>query len=252
MRGDRGAERSHRRSGLHRRGAPSRRRSTRSRRPCCAALEARRGDAARDARGARRHQALRPGRGASAASRFAVREGEIVGLPRAERRRQDHHHAHPGRHLPAHRRARCAWPATTRSASRSPAGAPSGYFPEHAPHYPELERARLPPLRGAREAAAARDARRGGRPRARRLRARGGGAPACRHALEGLPPARRPGAGAVRRPADPDPRRAHHRPRPGAGGRDPRPGARAARHAGPCSSRATSSPRSRRCASAWS
>src|SRR5262249_37193326 len=45
-------------------------------------------------------------------------------------------------------------------------------------------------------------------------------------ALEGLPPARRRGAGAVRRSTRPDPRRADHRARPGAGRRDPRPGPR--------------------------
>src|SRR5439155_670833 len=56
----------------------------------------------------------------------------------------------------------------------------------------------VPRLRGPLEAHRAAGARGGGRACARRLRARSRGAAAHRHALEGLPPARRPGAGPPR------------------------------------------------------
>ena len=98
-----------------------------------------------------------------------------------------------------------------------------GYLPESNPLYPDmlvLEYLEfVAEMRGidkARGAQAHQEGRRGDRPR-RRVRQ------ADPRALQGLSPARRPGAGADPRAADPDPRRADERPRPEPGGRDPRP-----------------------------
>ena len=100
-----------------------------------------------------------------------------------------------------------------------------GYFPEHAPYYPELTVGGYLRLRREAEAAAAPGPYRCRRPCPGGMRPRGRGTPAGGRAVEGIPPARRPCPGIVRRSADPHPGRAHHRTRPGTGGRDPPAGA---------------------------
>ena len=109
-----------------------------------------------------------------------------------------------------------------------------------APHARRARPAAPPPARAARPAA--RPARPGGgRP------APAGARVLARHEAEA-------GArgGAPARPAAGDPGRAHQRPRPGHPGRASSSGSRAARAPGaPCSSPATSWPRSRSCATGW-
>ena len=182
-----------------------------------------------DARGARRHQALRLGRGRA--------RHHLHGRARARSS------ASSGRTAPARRPPCASWRASSRPrsgevrvAGHDPAAraarlpARRRLLPRARAVLSRAQRARVSPpsSRALKRLPRAARAERG-RARARRLRARGRGAPARRHAVEGLPPARRAGPGAVRRSADPDPRRADDRPRSGAGGRDPRAGARAAR-----------------------
>ena len=96
----------------------------------------------------------------------------------------------------------------------------TGYLPETPPLYPDMTvreyldfvaRIKGVPAVGAQ---AARHDRHGTDPR------RGHGGPALREALQGLPSARRPGAGAHPQSGRPDPRRADRRPRPEADHRD--------------------------------
>ena len=79
------------------------------------------------------------------------------------------------------------------------------------------------------------------------LRPGGRGRASDRQAVEGLPAARRPGAGAARRSGRPGARRADGRARSRADGRDARRCCAGSRR-GPCCSRRTSSPRRRRSA----
>ena len=151
---------------------------------------------------------------------FEVGQGRDRRLPRPQRRRQDHDHAHPDH-------ASCPPPAASPRVAGFDVMNQSidvrrniGYLPESVPLYPEMRveeyltyRAKLkgvdrkirqkriedmpgalPPPRGA--------------------------PPADRHAVEGLSPARRPGRRHGPRPAHPHPRRADRRPRPDPDPRD--------------------------------
>ena len=99
----------------------------------------------------------------------------------------------------------------------------TGYLPETPPLYPDMTVREyldfVARIKGVppRERKPARHDGHGADPR------RGHGGPALREALEGLPAARRPGAGAHPQPGRADPRRADRRARPEADHRDARP-----------------------------
>ena len=97
-----------------------------------------------------------------------------------------------------------------------------GYLPENPPLYPDMRvEAYLRFVAKLRERAARED-RTGARARARSLRLDRHVASDLRAALEGLSPARRPGAGADSRSAGAGARRADHRPRPAPDSRNSR------------------------------
>ena len=99
----------------------------------------------------------------------------------------------------------------------------TGYLPETPPLYPDMTVARLPDVRArGSKACRAASARRGSRRVMERTRIADMAKRALRQAVEGLPAARRPGAGAAAQPGRPDPRRADGGPRPEADHRDAR------------------------------
>ena len=126
---------------------------------------------------------------------FSVGQGRGGGLPRPERRRQDHHHAHAdrlpaahGRHRgdrrPRHLRRSARRAARRRIPARDPAAVPRD--DGAAPICAYVARIKDVPRAQARRASSARSSAAGCKARSRQR---------DRHALEGLPPARRPRAG---------------------------------------------------------
>src|SRR5579884_4141601 len=194
-------------------------RASRSSRPSCSPRSGRRRERGRDDRGAGLDQALRRRRGARGNLVHDPR-GRGRGLLGPQRRGQDDHAAHPGGRLPAVERRRAhRRPRPPRRAARLPPR--RRVLPRVCAVLPRAAGGAVPGLRRPAQAYPPRRAPRRGRPRARGLRARRRRRAAGGDALEGLPAARRPRASTLRGSADPRPRRAHDRPRPGAGGRDP-------------------------------
>src|SRR5439155_15111728 len=143
-------------------------------------------------------------------------------LPRPQRRRQDHHHAHhhrlhagDERHGPGGRLRRLRAVGRGAPAHRLPAGEP-------APLQRHGGRP-VPALRGQAQGDGPQRDRGRARARGPDRRARRGAKPAPRTPLQGVPPARRPGAGPHSRSAGTHPRRADDRPRPAPDHRDPEP-----------------------------